>query len=405
MCYSKEIESEMVKFYNSLSEKDKRRYAAIEAKKLGHGGIKYISELFGCHRNTITEGKSELENREVKKFNDKAIREKGGGRKSCFEQIRELDEEFLSVVKEATAGDPMEEKTKWTYLNQAQIVEGLKEKGIEISMPIVKKLLDKHGYVKRKAQKQLAIGRTENRNEQFENIKRLKEEYSNVGEPIISIDTKKKEYIGNLYREGKLYTTEVRETLDHDFPNLAEGVIIPYGIYDIQRNQGFINLGNSRDTTEFACDSIKEWWIQLGKFYYAFAKSILLVCDGGGSNSSSYYIFKEDLQNLANEIGLEIRVAHYPPYTSKYNPIEHRLFPHVTRACQGAVFSSIELVKSLIERTSTKTGLTVNVNLTDKVYAKGRKVVDGFKKNLPIVFDEYLPKWNYRAIPQNNQNA
>lgn len=182
-------------------------------------------------------------------------------------------------------------------------------------------------------------------------------------------------------------------------------MIIPYGIYDTQRNEGFINLGNSHDTTEFACDSIKEWWMQLGQFYYSFAKSILLLCDGGGSNSSNYYIFKEDLQHLANEIGLEIRVAHYPPHTSKYNPIEHRLFPHVTRACQGAIFTSIELVKSLIEKTSTKTGLTVNVNLTGKFYAKGRKVVDGFKKNLPIVFDEYLPKWNYRAIPQNNQNA
>ena len=202
MCYSKEIESEMVKFYNSLSEKDKRRYAAIEAKKLGHGGIKYISELFGCHRNTITEGKSELENREVGKFNEKAIREKGGGRKSCFEQIPELDEAFLSVVKEDTAGDPMEEKTKWTYLNQAKIVEGLKEKGIEISMPIVKKLLDKHGYVKRKAQKQLVIGHTENRNEQFENIKRLKEEYNNIGEPIISIDTKKKSILATSIERG-----------------------------------------------------------------------------------------------------------------------------------------------------------------------------------------------------------
>jgi hypothetical protein len=202
MCYSKEIESEMVKFYNSLSEKDKRRYAAIEAKKLGHGGIKYISELFRCHRNTITGGKSELENKEVEKFNDKAIREKGGGRKSCFEQIPELDEAFLSVVKEHTAGNPMEEETKWTYLNQAQIVEGLKEKGIEISLPIVKKLLDKNGYVKRKAQKQLAIGHTENRNEQFENIKRLKEEYSNLGEPIISIDTKKKSILATSIERG-----------------------------------------------------------------------------------------------------------------------------------------------------------------------------------------------------------
>jgi hypothetical protein len=192
MHYSKGIESEMVKFYNSLSEKDKRRYAAVEAKKLGHGGIKYISELFGCHRNTITEGKSELENSEVDKFNEKSIREKGGGRKSCFEQIPELDEVFLSVLKEDRAGDPMEEKTKWTHLNQAEIVERLKEKGIEISKPIARQLLDKHGYVKRKAQKQLVTGHTANRNEQFENIKRLREEYSNIGEPIISIDTKKK---------------------------------------------------------------------------------------------------------------------------------------------------------------------------------------------------------------------
>jgi hypothetical protein len=135
--------------------------------------------------------------------------------------------------------------------------------------------------------------------------------------------------------------------------------------------------------------------------YYAFATSILFLCDGGGSNSSNYYIFKEDLQKLANEIGIEIRIAHYPPYTSKYNPIEHRLFPHVTRACEGVIFTSIELVKSLIEKTSTKTGLRVIVNLIDKVYHKGRQVMDGFKEHLPIIFDEYLPKWNYRAIPQN----
>jgi len=401
MYYSEEIESEMLKFYTSLSEKDKRRYAAIEAKKMGHGGIKYISELFGCHRNTITEGKNEIENIESEKFNNRAIREKGGGRKSCIEQIPELDEAFLRVVQEHTAGDPMDAEKKWTYLNQRQIVESLNKQGIEISAPIVKKLLDKHNYVKRKAQKQLATGHTENRNEQFENIERLKQEYKEAGNPIISIDTKKKEYIGNLYRAGKLYTTEAIEVLDHDFPDLADGVIIPHGIYDIQRNEGFINLGNSRDTTEFACDSLRQWWEQVGKLYYAFATSILLLCDGGGSNSSNYYIFKEDLQKLANEIGIEIRIAHYPPYTSKYNPIEHRLFPHVTRACEGVIFTSIELVKSLIEKTSTKTGLKVIVNLIDKVYDKGRKVIDGFKENLPIIFDEYLPKWNYRAIPQN----
>jgi len=192
MYYSEEIESEMVKFYQSLNEKDKRRYAGIEAKKLGHGGIKYMSELFGCNRNTIAEGKSELENIEVAKFNEPVIREKGGGRKSCCERIPELDEVFLSVVQEQTAGDPMDAETKWTYLNQGEIVKKLKEKGIEISMPIVRQLLDKHNYVKRKAQKQLATGQTANRNKQFENITRLKQEYGDAGEPVLSIDTKKR---------------------------------------------------------------------------------------------------------------------------------------------------------------------------------------------------------------------
>jgi hypothetical protein len=192
MYYSEEIESEMLKFYISLGEKDKRRYAAIEAKKMGHGGIKYISELFGCHRNTITEGKNEVENIEAEKFNNKANRVNGGGRKSRFEQIPELDEAFLRVLQEHTAGDPMDAEIKWTYLNQGQIVEGLKQEGIKISAPLVRKLLDKHNYVKRKAQKQLATGDTENRNEQFENIARLKQEYRDAGNPIISIDTKKK---------------------------------------------------------------------------------------------------------------------------------------------------------------------------------------------------------------------
>ena len=201
MYYSEEIEIEMLKFYTSLSEKDKRRYAAIEAKKMGHGGIKYVSELFGCHRNTITEGKNEIENIESEKFNNQAIRLQGGGRKSCIEQIPELDEAFLRVVQEHTAGDPMDVEKKWTYLNQSQIVAGLKQQGIEISAPIVRKLLDKHNYVKRKAQKQLATGHTENRNEQFENIDRLKQEYKEAGNPIISIDTKKKSILATCIEQ------------------------------------------------------------------------------------------------------------------------------------------------------------------------------------------------------------
>lgn len=215
------------------------------------------------------------------------------------------------------------------------------------------------------------------------------------------MDTKKKEMLGNFYRDGKLYTTEPIKVNDHDFKSFAEGVVIPHGIYDVELNKAMINIGSSFDTGEFACDSLRQWWYTQGQYDYPNATSILLLCDGGGSNSCNHYLFKQDLQNLINEIGIEIRIAHYPAYCSKYNPIEHRLFPHVTRACQGVVFSSMDMVMKLIARTSTKKGLQVIVNHITKVYQKGRKVCENFKQNLPIIFDSVLPKWNYRVVPQN----
>jgi hypothetical protein len=240
---------------------------------------------------------------------------------------------------------------------------------------------------------------TAHRNEQFENIARLKAEYRASGNPIISMDTKKKEYLGNFYRDGRLYTQCPLEVYDHDFTSFAEGIVIPHGIYDMLKNTGYINLGTSKDTSEFACDSLRNWWYNQGQYDYPHATSLLVLCDGGGSNNARHYLFKADLQHLADEIGIEIRIAHYPPYTSKYNPIDHRLFPHVTRACRGAVFSSLARVKYLMAQTKTQQGLTVIVQIIDKIYQTGRKVSDEFKKNLPIHFDEYLPQWNYRAVP------
>jgi len=187
---------------------------------------------------------------------------------------------------------------------------------------------------------------------------------------------------------------------DHDFNTFSNGIVIPHGIYDLKLNEGYITLGNSKDTSEFCCDCIKNWWEEYGKENYNQANSILVLADGGGSNSSRHYIFKEDLQKLANEIGIEIRMAHYPPYTSKYNPIEHRLFCHVTAACKGTVFTSIDVVKSLVDKTSTSKGLKVVSTIKDKVYATARKVSEKFKENMKIVFDDYLGKWNYRAIPE-----
>jgi hypothetical protein len=206
--------------------------------------------------------------------------------------------------------------------------------------------------------------------------------------------------IGQLYRDGELYTQEPIEVFDHDWATLATGVAIPHGLYDISDNVGYIQIGISHDTSEFACDSIRYWWNTYGKARYPFADSILLLCDGGGSNSSRYYIFKHDLQTLVNELGIEIRIAHYPPYTSKYNPIEHRLFPHVSRVCQGVIFESVQTVQDLIETATTRTGLNVFATILDKTYQTGRKVAEGFKDNMKIVFDEFLPQWNYTAKPE-----
>ncbi len=194
---------------------------------------------------------------------------------------------------------------------------------------------------------------------------------------------------------------------DHDFPSLATGLAIPHGLFDVLRNIGYVTLGTSHDTSEFAMDSLRHWWNTHGRFDYPAATSILLLCDcpvpatgrGGGSNSARYYIFKQDLQQLADEIDVEIRVAHYPPYTSKYNPIDHRLFPHLTRACAGVILHSIELLKELIAATTTTTGLRVFVSILDRAYETGRQIAADFKATMTIRFDDYLPQWNYTAVP------
>jgi len=388
----------MVAFYESLSEKDRRRYAAVEAQKLGHGGITYISELFGCEENTIRKGLAELSDEQ--KLAQPGQRAPGGGRKSKLESIENIDGVFLEILKDHTAGDPMDAKVKWTNLSKGEIAERMKQKGIDVSRNIIKKLFKKHGYVKRKAQKKRASGPAhKDRNAQFENIAALREQYQAAGCPVISIDCKKKEKLGNLYREGTLECTVTMEVYDHDYPHLAHGTAIPYGIYDEQRNEGFVYLGSSCETSDFACDAIKAWWNSQGKRHYPKATSILCLADGGGSNSSRTHVFKESLQNLANTIGLPIRLAHYPPYTSKWNPIEHRLFPHLTRSMQGVILNSLELVQELIRKTTTTTGLRVFARISKKMYDAGKEVADDFYEHANIVFDRVLGSWNYVVSP------
>jgi hypothetical protein len=399
--YPPEVEEGMRRFYYSLNEKDRRRFAGWEALRSGPGGRSYIAQVLGCSRNTVSKGAREVSGLPTCEVEQRIRAKGGGGKRYSVTWGSVLDEKFLTVLRDHTAGDPMDETVRWTNLTPGEIVKALwTEHDITVSKFVVVQLLKKHHYRRRKAQKKTSLKREiKNRNEQFENIARLKAEFKAAGNPIVSMDTKKKEYIGNFYRDGQLYTLEELHTYDHDFPSYAEGVIIPHSLYDLQLNVGYIQLGTSHDTGEFACDSFRLWWTTYGRHLYPNATAILVLCDGGGSNSARHHLFKQDLQALADELGIEIRIAHYPPYCSKYNPIEHRLFPHVTRACQGVIFTSIELVKELMETTNTTTGLKAFVHIIDKVYETGRKVAADFKETMRIVFDDFLPQWNYRAIP------
>ncbi|MDZ7900423.1 MAG: ISAzo13 family transposase [Arcicella sp.] len=303
------------------------------------------------------------------------------------------------MVKDNTAGSPMDTNLRWTNLTPNNFVKSYAEKGVKTSSFIIKQLLKKKGFGKRKLSKKGTIKDVCNRDSQFKYITAKKEEFKEKKLPILSIDTKKKEFIGNFYRDGKCYCQAPLIVYDHDFPSLADGVLIPHGIFDLTQNKGYISIGQSKDTSEFLVDNIKYHWQNNIQKDYQNAREMLLLMDGGGSNSCLHYIVKEDLQKLANELKMTINIAHYPAYCSKYNPIEHLLFPHIQRAWKGVVFKNYQIVKELIEKTTTKTGLKVVAWINEKVYKTGRKYAENFKENMTITFDEIIPKWNYVIKP------
>ncbi len=399
--YSGELEGQMRTVYTSLSEKDRRIYAAIEVQKLPRGGMSYIAEVLGCARKTIRRGIKEL--KDPRSLPVDRIRRKGGGAKSKIETIPGIDAAFLEIVDHYTAGDPMRVDVLWTNLAHTEIAAQLQERGMAVGPRIVKQLLHKHTFKQRVAQKRLSIGAFAARDAQFQRIKALRAGYEAAGNPIISMDTKAKEYLGLLFREGRIYTQLPLPVYDHDFSYLADGVAIPYTLYDMQRNRAFVCLGTSKDTADFVCDAIRAWWKTEGRVAYPSASSILLLADSGGSNSYRHYVFKEALQQLSSELGIELRMAHYPPYASKWNPVEHRVFPYITKALKGAILTSHEQVKTLIERAKTSTGLAVTVQIVTNVYQTGKKVAEGFKESMRILFDtelgKELAKLNYRAVP------
>ena len=305
-------------------------------------------------------------------------------------------------MKTRIAGDPDNEKIVFTDLTPTRLEQELAAMGTPASDDVIRRWMEEHNLRLRKIRKVLPGGTSPDRDTQFLKIAELIGEYESTNNPYFSVDTKAKEFLGQLFRHGRVRCSRAFEAFDHDFPSWAEGVLFPHGIFDPVRNRGHINLGLSHDTTQFACDSLQWYWNRIGQFSYPHAESILLLFDCGGSNSANKYIFKYDLQAVVNAIGIPIRVAHYPSYCSKYNLIERRFFPHVTRACSGMLFDSLETVVELMRKASTSTGLRTTVHVIRRVYETGRTITDKMKRYIQsvIIPDEILPKWNYTLVPQ-----
>ncbi len=294
----------------------------------------------------------------------------------------------------------MNSDIRWVKLTRCEIAQHMKNNGASVSRNIVRKLLKKHKFVKRKMQGKIRCGDFVDRDKQFIILNGKVDQFRKSDNPVISMDTKRKEPLGQLFRPGKVYCNRAIEVHDHTNDSLINGQIIPHGIYDIKQNKAHINIGTSHETAEFLCDSLQIWWETKGKIDYPKATEILILCDAGGANSWRIHVFKLEMQRLSNLLKIKIVVCHYPPYASKWNPIEHRVFPHVTRSMDGIILRTHEQVKNLIAKTRTKTGLKVTTNIIDKVYKLGRVVSKKLLELINITYDIEVPGLNYSVCPQ-----
>ncbi len=311
-------------------------------------------------------------------------------------------ERISELLKHDTAGDPMTE-LKWTHRTTARVADELRGVGIDVGPRTVARLLGEMGYSLRVNHKQLArVSKTspEERNAQFEHIAALREDFTARGLPVISVDTKKKELIGRFKNEGRAWSRKAIAVNDHDFPSDALGKAIPYGIYDVAANAGTLFVGTSRETAAFAVQCLERWWLDEGRQRYCDANELLILADGGGANGSRSRNWKLELhERLALCHGLRVTVAHYPPGTSKWNPIEHRLFSEISKNWAGQPLDSYETVLNYIRTTATKTGLTVCAHLVDREYGKPSKITDAQMRALPIDWHKSMPRWNYSLKP------
>lgn len=395
-----------------LNEKQSRILEGSAAKAMGYGGIATISQNIGVARNTVTSGikiisTEDPEHTSATDTTKARIRRPGGGRKKISEKIPELDTHIETIITEncGTYGSP-ESMMLWTSWSLRKIAGELdKRHGIHVSQNIVSRELDELGYSKQLNQKMYQVG-TEHpdRDAQFSYISEKSNEFISLNCPVISVDTKKKENIGNFKNNGAEYCPKYnpRKVLDHDFPLKELGKVSPYGVYVLNDNTGFINLGTSHDTPEFAGESVSLWWDCIGKNTFPNATKIFITCDSGGSNGCRIWLWKAKLQEIANRTGLEIHVSHFPPGTSKWNKIEHRLFCYISKNWQGKPLIDIETIVNLIGSTTTKSGLKVVCNIDNRTYETGKKITSEEKEELNIDFIGPNKEWNYIIKPNNH---
>jgi hypothetical protein len=384
-----------------LDERGRRLWAAAEAEALGHGGVRAVSKATGIAESTIRIGR-----REIKPSNEKdvpeirRIRKEGGGRKPLTQKDTDLLKLLDSLVEPTSRGDPMS-PLRWTCKSTRRLAKDLSQRGHPVSHTKVGQLLGDLNYSLQGTQKRMEGKSHPDRNAQFEFINNKVMDFQSHNQPAISIDAKKKELIGRFANGGKEYQPKGKpeEVETYDFPSLSEGKGIPYGVYDITNNKGWVSVGTDHDTARFAVNTIRQWWYQMGHNAYPQAEKLLITADGGGSNGSRCRLWKLELQRLVDELQIEISVCHFPPGTSKWNKIEHRMFSHITKNWRGRPLISHEVIVNLIANTTTQAGLEINAALDSGEYPTGISVSNREMKNINLEKNAFHGEWNYSIYP------
>jgi transposase len=389
---------------NRLDERSYRLCLAGDALALGRGGIKRVAEASGISRTTIYAGLRELNEDTVLTRRAPAtqrVRRPGGGRKARAETDEKLLEDLDRLLDPVTRGDPMS-ALRWTCKSTTNLARELRAKGHSVSQATVWRLLDDLGYSMQSNRKTREGTDHPDRNEQFEFINTTAKAFLSEGWPVISVDTKKKELIGTFKNQGKEWQMKgaPEQVNMHDFADKTLGKVVPYGVYDIGRNEGWVSVGISHDTAQFAVEAIRQWWRRMGQRIYSGASQLLITADGGGSNGSRVRLWKVELQRLADELGLLVNVRHFPPGTSKWNKIEHRMFCHITENWRGRPLVSRMAVVELIAATRTAQGLTIHAELDESDYETGQAVSDEQMKSLAFKPCDFHGEWNYSLEPR-----